>query len=286
MNLRVLIDGLGLMGGSLAAALSAQGARVYCHHRRPEVAEAAAAKGWGHALKRLDPSLEIDLAITCVPVDVVAERVRSIHQAYPKALITDVGSTKSGISSELRDLEASGYFIGSHPMCGSHSQGLAAARSDLYQNATIVLCPHETAANNRIQQLTAAWEACGGRVVTMAANEHDRVVARVSHMPHILAALAARRLDKEAVPLAATGFRDTTRVAAGSPSLWNSILQENKDQVLTEIEACMTELAQLKQALGAANDEGVEGWLQDAQNARSLFDDYRRLADTTLENEG
>ena len=164
MNLRVLIDGLGLMGGSLAAVLSAKGATVYCHHRRPEVAHEAQQRGWGIAIEQLDPSLAIDLAVTCVPVDVVAERVRAIHAAYPQALITDVGSTKAGISNELADLLASEHFIGSHPMCGSHSQGLAHATIDLYQGATVVVCSNANTSAISIEKLRSSGSCAAAKL--------------------------------------------------------------------------------------------------------------------------
>ena len=222
MTLRVLIDGLG-PGGSLAAALGRQGAECYLHHRRNEVSAEAAARGWGKALNELDPSIEIDIAITCVPVDIVAERVRAIHPAHPGALISGIGSTKGGIADNLADLQASGHFIGSHPMYGSRAQGLAHAQADLYHGARVVLCPERP-------PRPSAWRNAQTLArlrrhhLRMDPAKHDRVVAGFTHPPRALR-LAARRLNDEAYP-GRQRHRDTTRVAAGSPKLWNGILQE------------------------------------------------------------
>lgn len=272
MALQVLIDGLGLMGGSLAAALTRTGASVWCHHRRFSVAQAAADKGWGQAVANLEDLPPIDVAVTCVPVSVVAERVRALHVALPQAVISDVGSTKGGICAQLSDLERVGAFVGSHPMCGSHAQGLDHARADLYQGATVVVCPAVSTPTGSTALIDDLWTSCGARVIRLDPDSHDQAVAAASHLPHILAAQAARHLNAQALPLAASGFRDTTRVAAGSPNLWTDILRENRLAILSELRQAQDDLSALAQALDNDDEATIKVWLEAGQLARQRYE--------------
>lgn len=270
--MRVLIDGLGLMGGSLAAALQDVGATVFCHHRRRKVAAEAQSRGWGQAVTHPREAEVVDVAITCVPVSHIEERIRALHQALPSALLSDVGSSKGALCAALSDLGKQGLFIGSHPMCGSHAQGLAAAQSTLYQGATVVMTPDPDCPATAQDLLRKLWSWCGARVRIMPAAAHDQAVAEASHLPHILAAQAARLLGPAGLPLAATGFRDTTRVAASSPSLWSDILLHNRQAVLAQLQRSHDDLRILEAALEQADHQSIEAWLSRAAEARQAFD--------------
>ncbi|TVR42703.1 MAG: prephenate dehydrogenase/arogenate dehydrogenase family protein [Planctomycetota bacterium] len=273
MPIRVLIDGLGLMGGSLAAALSAAGHQVWLHHRRPEVAAAAAKRGWGEAVDDPRQAAAAEVVVTCVPVRAVVERVRALHESCPRAVITDVGSTKGSICRDLGDLGAAGAFVGSHPMCGSHASGLEHARADLYRGATVVVCPPYPGPEESVVRICELWQkCCGARVVALEPDLHDQAVARASHLPHILSALAARGLDQRALPLAAGGFRDTSRVAAASAPLWSDILRENRQAILAAIAGSISDLAQLAQALEADNEAAIVAWLEGGRERRLAFE--------------
>lgn len=269
----VLISSLGLMGGSLAAALTAAGWQVWLHHRRPEVAARAEHLGYGR--QTLDPLATLptcDLAVVCTPVAAIAETVRIFASAGGSAVITDVGSTKGGICADLADLARSGRFVGSHPMAGSHRQGLEHARGDLYQGALTMITPLAETPVGAIARVEALWAAVGSRVQRMDPIAHDYAVVAASHLPHVLASTAAAQLDAAALPLAATGFRDTTRVAGGSPDLWSEILIANRDAVRAGMAAAQAHLAALDAALACGDVAAVRAWLEHGHAGRQRFE--------------
>ena len=269
----VLISSLGLMGGSLAAALSAAGWQVWLHHRRSEVAARAEELGFGRQAP--DPLAVLpgcDVAVVCTPVAVIAETVRRFAAAGGSAVITDVGSTKGGICADLADLARSGRFIGSHPMAGSHLQGLEHARSDLYQGALTLITPLPETPEGATARVESLWTAVGSRVRRMDPLAHDQAVVAASHLPHVLASTAAAQLDAAALPLAATGFRDTTRVAGGSPELWSEILIANRDAVRLGMTAARTHLAALDAALERGDVAAVRAWLEHGHAGRQRFE--------------
>ena len=158
----VLVSSLGLMGGSLAAALNKAGWQVLLHHRRPEVAAEAERLGYGTAVSDLaEATAAADFIVICTPVNVISETVRQFAELPGNAIITDIGSTKAVICEELDELALQGRFIGSHPMAGSHLQGLANARIDLFQGAHCAITPHEGCPDQRIDELSKMWQAVG-----------------------------------------------------------------------------------------------------------------------------
>ena len=269
MSRCVLISGLGLMGGSLAAALSAAGWRVLLHHRRFEVTQAAAARGWGEALSALDQAGAAQLAVVCTPISAIAAQVRAIAAAT-NALITDVGSTKGQLVRDLADLP--GRYLGSHPMAGSHLHGLEHATPDLYRQRTVIITPTAATGESAVALVTALWQAAGCRVLLLSPEIHDRVVAQASHLPHLLASATAAQLSAAAAPVAATGFRDATRIAAAAAPLWADILLSNAPAVLDAIQATQAHVQQLASALARADRAAVEAWLEQGVAGRQRFD--------------
>ena len=268
MSRSALISGLGLMGGSLAAALEQAGWTVYLHHRRPEVVADAVARGFGQCFESAKPDITtIDVVVLGVPVDCVPKQAELwLERGAP--LVTDMGSTKAEICSALtphRD-----RFIGSHPMCGSHLQGLANAQADLFQGATCVITPTAQTPNERL--LRELWETVGSNVVTLGPQQHDELVMQASHLPHILSALTANLLSDDALPLAATGFADTSRVAAGSPDLWTEIITSNRDAVLAGLQQASDQLNELRAQLESNNRDFLKTWFTQAQERRFSFD--------------
>jgi len=261
------------MGGSLAAALSAAGWRVLLHHRRRAVAVDAERRGWGSAIGDLAEAAGVaELAVIATPVDTIADIARAIHATAPELLITDLGSSKAVLMRDLDDLSRSGHFVGSHPMCGSHRQGLAHADPELYRDALCVLTPQPAAPPQAAQRVEQLWRAAGCRTLCMDPAAHDRAVARASHVPHVLACAAASGLDEQSLPLAASGFRDTTRVAAAPAALWRAILLENRDAVLTALGEVCGHLDLLRQALDHGDAAAVEAWLQEGRTGRERFE--------------
>lgn len=261
---RLAIVGVGLLGGSLAKAVRAQGL-------------AREIVGVGRDLGRLTPAVRdgaLDRATTDVAEGVAgAERVvlaapvltnetllAQVWRAAPGgAVLTDVGSTKRGIVAVAARLSAERpevHFVGSHPMAGSEKSGYAVARPDLFKGATVVVTPTGESAPALTKGVSEFWAALGARVVVLDPETHDRAVAAISHLPHVVAwALvdAVTRFEPESLQIAARGFKDTTRIAASDPDVWREILIDNRDAVRAGLAAYRSALDTLE-ALIAGDD--------------------------------
>ena len=190
-------------------------------------------------------------------------------------MFTDVGSVKGAICQELADLARSGRFVGSHPMCGSLQQGLEHADATLYRGATSILTPLPETPPTAVALVERLWQAVGCRTLRLSPDAHDLAVAQASHLPHVLAAAAAAGLSPPAAPIAASGFRDTTRVAAGNAGLWSDILLHNRRAVLDELRAGITRLRDLEDALAKRDANAVWSWLERGRAGRQRFDEAR-----------
>ncbi len=268
-----LVYGLGFMGGSLAAALVQAGWTVYLHHRRPEVMEKAEALGYGTAVD--DPLAvmpKCKIAVVCTPVSVIADHIRLLAAAEGNTVITDIGSTKSGICNALYDLSEIGRFIGSHPMAGSHLQGLEHADPQLYKGCRTAITPHSKCTGAAIAAVQAFWTSIGATCHRYSPEDHDLAVGEISHLPHILSSACAAALSPRGLALAATGFRDTSRIAAGSVDLWTEILLQNNDAVSHQLEHSIAHLQDLLKALQTADSSEIETWLQIGRDKRLAFE--------------
>ena len=277
MNEVVSILGLGLMGGSLGLALRrrAPGIRVVGWGRRAETRQQALALGAVTEIAETpaDAVRAAGIVVLCSPVRSIPELAASCAPGLrPGSVVTDVGSTKSWVVSACAAALAGSpsVFVGSHPMAGSERAGLSAARADLYENARVIV----TGAGEPADRVEALWTAAGARVVRMTAGAHDALAARVSHGPHLAAALAAAAAAREGADagalgeIAGAGFRDTTRVADGSPDLWTDIVSTNAGPVLEWMEAAAAGLGELRAAVRAERWEEVRDWLSRARMAR------------------
>lgn len=276
----VAILGPGLLGGSVALAvrryLPDMEIRLWARRQAP-LDEAAAMSITPHLFTDISSAVAgAELIILATPVGCFENlSVRMLPSIAPGALVTDVGSVKAYVhrtSGAL--LHAHGVsFIGSHPMAGSEKQGLSAACQDLFVGAGIVLTNDQEAPPELLNRLAAFWTALGGRCLNMEAGLHDRTVARISHVPHVLAALCARNAvadgnQKDLRELASTGFRDTTRVCSGAPGMWADILWENDVAVRKSLSSCVDDLRELSRLLETQDKAGVERWLANARSAR------------------
>jgi prephenate dehydrogenase len=178
------------------------------------------------------------------------------------AVVTDVGSTKRGIVAAAGRLAAARpevHFVGSHPMAGSERSGYAVARGDLFAGATVVVTPTESSDAHAVKGVGEFWAALGARVVTLDPDTHDRAVAAISHLPHVVAwALvdAVARFEPDALSIAARGFKDTTRIAAADPDVWREILLGNREAVQGSLATFRRALDDLD-ALMASGDGGA-----------------------------
>lgn len=272
----ITIYGPGLLGGSLALALQERmpGTELRLWARR-ESAEASIRTRGIEADFFTDAKAAAQgssLIILCTPVETMADQARQIILAdLPvDCLITDVGSVKGSVVRALEPILGS-RFIGSHPMAGSEKTGVEAARADLFENAVCLVTPGARTPSSASDRLRHLWQCLGCRVLEMSPEEHDVKVARISHLPHMMAAvttLAALRTDPSAVACVANGFRDTTRVAGGDPGLWVGIAMENRTALLAQLQAASETLTELLEILGKPDEEELRRFLAEAQALR------------------
>ncbi|MGJ8652020.1 MAG: prephenate dehydrogenase [Opitutaceae bacterium] len=255
---QITILGPGLLGASLAMALKEKGLTntVHSWSRRPETRAKCINADWCDAVFETasEACVDSDLVILCTPVETIAPLISEISEALKDgALITDVGSTKSLICRQSAHAVPTGAtFIGSHPMAGSERSGMEHATSDLFENATCLITPLPDTPADKIAQLMALWESLDMRIASVSPEEHDEIVAHISHLPHLLASTVCSLLATKSNnwgEFSGGGLRDSTRVAAGDPFLWQQILEQNREEVLRSIDSFENELHKLKSAL-------------------------------------
>lgn len=272
----ITILGGGLLGGSLAMALSGSPHRVRLWARRKETAQAARDIGITGATHDLTEAVkEADLLVLAVPVGSMASLVsHALAAGLPAGcLITDVGSVKRVPHQQIAPLcSGSGIdFIGSHPMAGSEQNGLEAASADLFQNAACLLTNDEGVYDEKAGALERFWKSVGCRTTWMSAAAHDELVARISHLPHVVAASAARVCLKNPDDgrFGGGGLRDTTRVAGGNPEMWAEILTENRMALIEPLRETISDLTNLLARLENGDEEAAREWLATARDLRA-----------------
>jgi prephenate dehydrogenase len=215
------------------------------------------------------------MIVLATPVATLERQLPAVWQAASShALLTDVGSTKAGIVKAAEALGASRplSFVGSHPMAGSNLSGFSVARADLFSGATVILTPTDRTPSEPIKRVTEFWEAMGGRVIVMDPATHDRAVAAISHLPHLVVdALVAAVVDMDPrfLDVAARGFKDTTRIAASDPAVWREIFQQNREALGEALAAFRGALGRLEGILAAGDDAAIESALEAIRKTRA-----------------
>ncbi len=282
MKLAVL--GVGLIGGSigLAAREHVAGAKVAGFDPNPDALRAGSERGAiDRAARSVADAVEgADAVFACAPVGALPALVAdALAAAGDDTLVTDVGSTKRALAATVDDPR----FIGGHPVAGSESAGVDSARADLFDGAAWYLTPTERSGGLLYERLHGLLVGFGARPVAIDAETHDRVLAAVSHLPHVMANVlvsqAARRLsqDDERLPRVGPSFRDMTRVAGANPAIWTDIYLSNSAAIADEIDAAVHVLNQVSQWLRGESAEAIEGWSETARG------DRRRLLEADLE---
>lgn len=273
----ITILGGGLLGGSLALALTAveNPPKIRLWARRQETVEAAEKLGIPNVTCDLAEAIkDTNLVILAVPVGSMAALVSAALEAglSDGCLITDVGSVKGvphrNIGPLLEDRGI--HFIGSHPMAGSERNGLSAITATLFQDAACLLTNDEGAPAEQAAALERFWKTIGCRTSWMSAAIHDELVARISHLPHLIAASAARVCLKDPSEgrFGGGGLRDTTRVAAGNPSMWAEIVIENRAALTGLLHETIADLREILASLENADQEQARQWLTTAKQRR------------------
>lgn len=265
MTRRAAVVGTGLIGGSVGMALRRAGWHVTGTDRDERRSRRALELGAIDAIGA-DPDAEV----TFVAVPVGSVPAAAAEALVHGGVVTDVGSVKARVVAAVDHPR----FVGGHPMAGSEALGVDGARADLFEGAVWVLTPSATTDPVAHALVHSVLRSFGADVLTLDPDQHDRLVATVSHVPHLTAAalmgLAARRGEDDAslLRLAAGGFRDMTRVAAGDPDMWIDICAENRDAILDVMDGLMDALGSLRTVVAEGDSNGLHRRLHDAHVAR------------------
>jgi len=281
---KVAIIGPGLIGGSMGLAM-----------RRRGLAETVV--GIGRRRESLDKALEVgaidratlkprqgvdgaDLVVLATPISAFAQLAAEVAEALePQAVLTDVASTKvkviETVSSALHTRPDVAY-VPSHPMAGSERRGPLAADPDLFEGAVCILTPLPITQPDTKSRIARMWEQMGARVVSMSPQAHDRAVARISHMPHLMAAAVVQMLDEGDMALCGRGLLDTTRIASGSPDIWLDICKTNREEIRGAVADLVALLAQTVEALDEGDMARLRAMLENAKAKRDRLLEKRR----------
>jgi len=280
---KIALIGVGLLGGSLGLAVRERrlAKSVFGFVRRvSSVHDCESLKVVNRAsTDLLEVVVEADLIILCTPLGQMKELAEKIAGLVkPGALITDVGSVKAPVVQELEPIfsQTAATFIGSHPMAGAEKTGATAARSDLFVNAVCAVTPSAASPPEAVRAIEDFWRAVGGIPLRINPELHDDLVSRSSHLPHVVAAELSNYVlspvhPKEQAILCANGFRDTTRIALGSPEMWRDISLANQRNLARVLGVFIEDLQEFRLALEQGDRKAVEEFFSQAKQRRDAW---------------
>ncbi|MCR6106589.1 prephenate dehydrogenase [Salipaludibacillus agaradhaerens] len=291
MTRRLLVVGLGLIGGSLALAVKNSYPETIIMGYDVNKKACKLAK----SLQIIDEIVEslaeeapvADMIIISAPVESTINIIEQLKSLPLKqgAIVTDVGSTKASVVAAGKPLFNKGvYFIGGHPMAGSHKTGVEAARERLFENAFYILTPTDEVPSSKLIELQDILKGTKAKFIQLDPVTHDRYAGLISHLPHIIASglvhQVAKAGEKDAMvmELAAGGFRDITRIASASPSMWRDILLHNKEELLPMLKEWKAVMTQVEDMLLRADEEQIYSFFSGAKESRDLLPSKKRGA--------
>lgn len=272
---RMGIYGAGLLGGSIGLAVKKQCPSVHItgigrtqSHLRSAL-ERNAIDDYCCTPSELNPD-GFDLLILCTPVRMIPLNLKeTVHAVKPGGLITDVGSTKLKIVSSCEEITGSKRrFIGSHPMAGSHQSGIEAASADLFAGKVCILTPTENTNDDALQNITAFWQWLGMDTIFMPPQQHDKLTARASHLPHLIASALCKIAETQGddlIHILGDGFKDTTRIAGGDPNMWLHICLENPSELVQSLKEMQQVTADLLTWIETQDQDKLFMFLQQTQ---------------------
>ncbi len=274
---KVSLLGLGLLGGSLGLALNS----IFPRLKRLGYSHRAVTRKKALDLGSVDDIVpdvtdavrDAQLVILASPIGAFESLMQQIAEHLPPGcIVTDVGSTKVlPVRWARKYLHRNVQFLGSHPMAGSEQRGVEFARADLFFGAPCILTPTKQTKKSTISFLKEFWQTLGMRVQTMTPSRHDRVLARISHLPHLLASALVNVSNSQELLLCGKGFLDTTRIASGPPNVWRDIIMANTANAGAALEKLIKELSQMKSALDRENEKTILKMLTRAQEKRNTL---------------
>jgi len=277
---QITIVGTGLLGASCGLGLKAAGykGKIAGVGRRIETAQRALELGCADSVG-IDVATAVrdsQLVIIAIPVGGYEQLLNQLACVdHPGLTITDVGSTKQQVGLLARRLlPAPARFVGSHPMAGSEQHGPDAASASLFKGKLCVITAQPDTDRDALDRVEKLWTALGMRLVHLSAIEHDRQVARISHLPHAVAVLLLELVAKEGgLDLASTGFKDLTRLASGNPQIWSDIFSTNRAAMIEALDAFGTELSQFRSLVELAKDNELADLLKQNKQVRDAWID-------------
>lgn len=290
---QVAIIGVGLIGGSVALSLKKKyGDKlriVGFDHQHSELQLAEALGVIDQGFDSLDEAVEqSDVIFICVPVQSTCQLLKLImlsERLKPGAIITDVGSTKRKVVEASAELTASaGWFIGGHPMAGSHKSGVEAAQERLFENAYYVLTPGPGVPQEKLNELKELLSATEAHIIEMSPEEHDQVVATISHFPHLIAsalvghAQGYQEKNGWVLRLAAGGFKDITRIASSNPRMWRDITLSNQSLLIDQIKNWRQRMDDVLETVESGDPERIEYFFAHSKEIRDGIPDRKRGA--------
>jgi prephenate dehydrogenase len=277
---KITLIGVGLLGGSIGLAtrrhrLAREVAGFVRRSASLKDCEKAGAVDYA-STDLLAAVSNADLVILCTPLAQMRSRVEELLPALKRgAIVTDVGSVKAGVVRELETLVAGSgaHFVGSHPMAGAEKTGVLAARVDLFVNAVCVVTPSKRSNAAAVRKLETFWQSLGARTLRLAPEQHDVFVSRSSHLPHVVAAVLANLVLDPKAPkiqsvLCANGFRDTTRIASGSPEMWRDIALANRKNLSRAVDAFISGLQKFQNDLKKSDAKAITRYFETAKARR------------------
>jgi prephenate dehydrogenase len=280
---KVTLAGVGLLGGSLGLALKQRKLAdlvVGFVRREESIKECETHGAVDSATLDLHEAISgAELVVLCTPIAKMGALVKQMSPAVAKgAIVTDVGSVKGSVVHDLEKPVANmgGTFIGSHPMAGAERMGVAAARGDLFNNAVCIVTPTSKSDKFAVEKIEELWRAVGARPLRMTPELHDELVSRSSHLPHVLAATLVNavldpKLPKQQGALCANGFRDTTRIASGSPEMWRDIALANRENLIAALDSFVEDLQDVRRILKSKDEKAISKLFETAKKRRDQW---------------
>ena len=290
-NGTVMIVGLGMMGGSIAAALKKQkhiDRRVIAYDIHQDSLE------WGleqgiidqYYLELIEGIEQADIIIFALPITEIKHIFKQLHQSMTdsgmkKKIVTDLSSTKANIISILEEIfgEIPSWFVPGHPIAGSEKRGVFKFNADLFQDREVILTPSTQTDQQALTTIMKLWYSCGATISLMNADQHDRFLAKTSHMPHVLAYLMMQTIEEDPVSglilrYAGNGLKDFSRIAHSNPNLWRDIILSNRQNIIIEINRLSVSLQILLQHVESNNKEALLHQLEQGYLVRKKFSKF------------